>query len=150
MEYVADQLLEVIRGDDAGSVGEFCGFVAGAEQAGQWYDDPNPVGAWPLRESWCGESTGWQMRRHVDGFSYRMAVGVDALQASAEEFACVGVNIFDLQPVGLASLRLGVVLPICIPPARIVPVCMIGVGLLIVVAIGLVKSERPSSRSARR
>jgi hypothetical protein len=37
----------------------------------------------------------------VDWFADGFAVGADALQLGAEQFAGVGVNVFDFQPVGV-------------------------------------------------
>ena len=39
----------------------------------------------------------------IDGFPDGFAVGVDGLQLGAEEFTGVGVNVLDLQPVGLSG-----------------------------------------------
>ena len=56
------------------------------------------------RRTSLGVMCGWAVGDGIDGFSDWLAVGVDGLQMGAEQFTGVGVNVLDLQPLGVYNL----------------------------------------------
>ena len=81
------------------SVGELgCG-VGCADQAGQWYHDPDPL--LPKMPNRPGCSTWPRGGVGVDRFPDRFSPSVEGLQLGAEQLSGVGVNVFDFQPLGV-------------------------------------------------
>jgi hypothetical protein len=135
---LSDELPERLAGDEPGPVGKLGRRVSGAQQAGQRHHHADADLAGPSHRFGCLAKVA--ACHGIDRFPDRLPVGVDPLEAGAEQFTGVRVDLFDLQPLrdtsfgrrDLFSIRilqhLGVVIVIVVGRVVISVVIVIVVG----------------------